>query len=175
VAEDGVLADSFLEPHPRYGTARGVEFPLGLVFIFLILVVTALLNLFTKVVATAGGVLCTTLFLALLLISEHCSERRRGARYEHLEQFNQQTADRVTREGLGLHKPFLKLDPACAAGTAAGRPLAGGQLARLPFAPRPLPGAAGGAPDRPAGSQRLSTQGAVDEPAGVRARECVLR
>jgi hypothetical protein len=89
---------------------RGVEVPLGLVAIFLILVVTALLNLFTKVVATAGGVVFTTVFLSLFLISEHYNHRRRrGARHEHLEQFNQQTADQITDESLGLHRPFRKL------------------------------------------------------------------
>jgi amino acid transporter/nucleotide-binding universal stress UspA family protein len=175
VAEDGVLPDWFLKPHPRYGTTYrllyliaglqigvilvsqghviilgeayafgvvwsfvfkalsmvvlrfkdrtpreykvplnirigGVEFPIGLTLIFLILLTTALLNLFTKEVATVGGLTFTAGFLTLFIITEQVHERRlRGARHEHQEQFNQQAADRVSRETLGLTKPFCKL------------------------------------------------------------------
>src|SRR5262249_2810183 len=34
---------------------------------------------------------------------------RRGARHEHLEQFNQQTAEDVSRDSLALSKPYRKL------------------------------------------------------------------
>jgi amino acid transporter/nucleotide-binding universal stress UspA family protein len=175
VAEDGVLPDWFLRPHPRYGTTYrvlylilglqlavvfvsrgdmvllgeayafgvvwsfvfkalamvvlrfkdrsprefkvpfnyhigGVEVPLGLILIFLVLLFTALLNLFTKEVATVGGVVFTAVFLTVFLVSEHFHEkRRRGAKHEHLEQFNRQTADHITEEGLGLTRPYRKL------------------------------------------------------------------
>jgi amino acid transporter len=175
VAEDGVLPDWFLKPHPRYGTTYrvlyliaglqlaviifsggdmillteayafgvvwsfvfkalamvvlrfkdrsprefkvplnikigNVEVPIGLSAIFLVLLVTALLNLFTKEVATVGGVGFTIAFLTVFMLSEHYHEKRRvGARHEHLEQFNQQVAEEITPAGLGLAKPYRKL------------------------------------------------------------------
>jgi amino acid transporter len=175
VAEDGVLPDWFLKPHPRYGTtyrllylilflqlgviwisggdmillteayAFGVvwsfvfkalamvvlrfkdrsprefkvpanirigtvEVPVGLSAIFLILLVTALLNFFTKEVATVGGIAFTCVFLGVFMASEHYHEkRRRGLRHEHLEQFNQQISEEVSAATLRLTKPYRKL------------------------------------------------------------------
>jgi amino acid transporter len=175
VAEDGVLPDWFLKPHPRYGTtsrilwlimglqlftilvSRGnmyvlgeayafgvvwsfvfkalamvvlrfkdrsprefkvpfnirfgtVEFPVGLSLIFLVLLITATLNFLTKQVATVGGVTFTAVFLATFIVSEHYHEkRRRGARHQHLDHFNEQTAEEVTPASLGLTKMYRKL------------------------------------------------------------------
>jgi amino acid transporter/nucleotide-binding universal stress UspA family protein len=175
VAEDGVLPDSFLRPHPRYGTTYrllylitglqlavillsagdmivlgeayafgvvwsfvfkalamvvlrfkdrsprefkvplnirigGVEVPIGLGLIFLVLLSTAVVNFFTKEVATVGGIVFTTGFLAIFISSEHFHERRRrGARHEHREQFNQATAEAITPSSLQLRKPYRKL------------------------------------------------------------------
>jgi amino acid transporter/nucleotide-binding universal stress UspA family protein len=174
VAEDGVMPDWFLRPHPRYGTtyrllilitllqlgviffSRGdmvilgeayafgvvwsfvfkalsmvvlrftdktpreykvplnitigeTELPLGLMLIFLVLLVTALLNFFTKEVATVSGVGFTVVFLMLFLVSEHFHERRRGARHQHLEQFNRATTDEISPAALRLTKPYRKL------------------------------------------------------------------
>lgn len=175
VAEDGVLPDWFLKPHPRYGTtyrvliliaalqvgiilfsqgdivilgeayAFGVvwsfvfkalamvvlrftdktpreykvplnlhlgslEVPLGLVLIFLVLLITALLNFLTKEVATLSGVGFTLAFLTLFLVSEHYYERRRGREHQHLEQFNLLTTAEVSPASLGLgQKPYRKL------------------------------------------------------------------
>jgi amino acid transporter/nucleotide-binding universal stress UspA family protein len=175
VAEDGVMPDWFLKPHPRYGTthrvlylilglqlavillSRGdmvllgeayafgvvwsfvfkalamvvlrfkdrtpreykvplnvhvgdVEVPIGLTLIFLVLLCTALLNLFTKEVATVGGTIFTLVFLTMFVVSERIHERRRkGARHEHLEQFNRQTAGAVTPQGLRLKRRYRKL------------------------------------------------------------------
>jgi amino acid transporter/nucleotide-binding universal stress UspA family protein len=175
VAEDGVLPDWFLRPHPRYGTTYrvlilitlmqlgvilfsrgdmvilgeayafgvvwsfvfkalamvvlrfkdktpreykvplnvrlgGVELPIGLSLIFLVLLVTAVLNLFTKEVATVSGIGFTLVFLTVFLVSEHYHERKRqGAHHQHLEQFNRQTTDEVSPPALGLSKPYRKL------------------------------------------------------------------
>jgi hypothetical protein len=175
VAEDGVLPDWFLRPHPRYGTTYrvfflilflqlftivisggdmvvlgeayafgvvwsfvfkalamvvlrfkdrhprefkvplnimvgGVEVPIGLGIIFLILLISALLNFFTKEVATLGGLTFTTGFLVMFTLSEHFHKvRLRGKKHEHLEQFNKQTADEISPAGLGLTKPYRKL------------------------------------------------------------------
>jgi nucleotide-binding universal stress UspA family protein len=87
-----------------------VEVPLGLCAIFLILLFTAILNFFTKEVATIGGLAFTTVFLATFMISEHYHEKRlRGKHHHHLEQFNQQTTGEVTAPSLGLTKSYRKL------------------------------------------------------------------
>jgi amino acid transporter/nucleotide-binding universal stress UspA family protein len=87
-----------------------VEFPVGLCLIFLVLLFTALLNLFTKEVATVGGITFTVVFLVIFLVSEHYHEKRRqGARHHHLEQFNQETTGEVTAASLGLTKSYRKL------------------------------------------------------------------
>jgi amino acid transporter/nucleotide-binding universal stress UspA family protein len=175
VAEDGVLPDWFLKPHPRYGTTYrllyliaglqiaviifsggdmivlgeayafgvvwsfvfkalamvvlrfkdksprefkvpfnfrvgGIEIPFGLLMIFLILLATALLNFFTKEVATVGGLTFTAVFLMVFMVSEHYHEKRRaGVRHEHIEQFNKMTTPEVTPQSLGLTKHYRKL------------------------------------------------------------------
>jgi amino acid transporter len=175
VADDGVMPDWFLKPHPRYGTtsrilllmlilqlavivqSRGnvialgdmyafgvvwsfvfkalamvvlrfrdhsprefkvplnvrlgsLEIPLGLIGIFLILSATALINLFTKETATIWGGSFTFAFMMVFTVSERYHEqRRRGTVHEHLEQFNQLTAEAVTSSSLGLKRPYRKL------------------------------------------------------------------
>ena len=175
VAEDGVLPDWFLKPHPRYGTtsrilwlitglqlftisvSRGdvillgeayafgvvwsfvfktlsmvilrfkdtsprefkvpgnvriaeTEVPVGLILTFLLVLLSAVANLLTKQVATVSGLVFTGAFLTVFLVTEHCTEkRRRVAKHEHLEQFNQQVAQEITAESLGLTKPYRKL------------------------------------------------------------------
>jgi amino acid transporter len=175
VAEDGVMPDWFLKPHPRYGTtyrllylvvglqlatilisggnvitlgeayAFGVvwsfvfkalamvvlrfkdhtprpyrvplnvkvgnlELPIGLGLIFLVLLAAAIMNLLTKETATIWGLSFTTAFLTVFLVTEHFHEKRRGtAKHQHLEQFNQQTAEAVTAEQLGLRRTYRKL------------------------------------------------------------------
>ncbi len=75
----------------------------GLLLIFLILLSTAILNLFTKEVATVSGILFTLVFLHHLHISEHFHEKRRkGTKHAHLEQFNQATTTGVPPASLGL-------------------------------------------------------------------------
>jgi amino acid transporter/nucleotide-binding universal stress UspA family protein len=175
VAEDGVLPDWFLRPHPRYGTSyrllwlilimqiavilisKGdmlllgeayafgvvwsfvfkalamvvlrfkdrspreymvpfnikvgdVHVPIGLSLIFLTLLAAAILNAFTKEVATVGGIIFTIVFLTVFLVSERYYERRRkSVAHEHLEQFNEQKAQQITSESLALTKPYRKL------------------------------------------------------------------
>jgi amino acid transporter/nucleotide-binding universal stress UspA family protein len=89
---------------------KGVEFPIGLSLIFLVLLMTALLNFFTKEVATVGGVSFTIIFLIVFSLSEHFHEKRlRGAHHHHLEQFNQASAGELTPQSLALSKPYHKL------------------------------------------------------------------
>src|SRR5262249_14788409 len=52
----------------------------------------------------------TAVFLTVFVLSERYHEKRRkGARHEHREQFNQQTAGEVSVPGLGLGKQDRKL------------------------------------------------------------------
>jgi len=87
-----------------------VELPIGLGLIFLVLLVTALLNLFTKEVATVGGIGFTIAFLTVFVISERLHERRlRGKHHEHLDQFNRETTNEISPANLGLTRQFRKL------------------------------------------------------------------
>jgi amino acid transporter/nucleotide-binding universal stress UspA family protein len=89
---------------------RGVEVPIGLTIIFLILISAAILNTLTKEVATVGGAAFTAVFLITFIASERYHERRRGlAAHQHLEQFNQQTTDEVSSRALKLVMPYRKL------------------------------------------------------------------
>jgi hypothetical protein len=88
----------------------GVEVPIGLSAIFLILLTTAIMNLLTKEVATISGTAFTAVFLTIFMVSERLHEKRlKGKRHEHLEQFNQQAAERISPASLGLQKAYRHL------------------------------------------------------------------
>ena len=79
---------------------------IGCGIIFLILLSTAIINLFTKKVATVWGIGFTLVFLTVFLICEHLSHRlRKGGHHEHLEQFNEKVTDQPTPQSLGLTHP----------------------------------------------------------------------
>jgi amino acid transporter len=175
IAEDGVLPDWFLKPHPTYGTtyrllllitgmqiaviifsqgdmivlgeayAFGVvwsftfkalamvvlrfkdprpreyrvplnipigqtHIPVGLIIIFLILLTAASLNLFTKPVATIAGLGFACVFFVIFLFSErHHEIKKQGATHKHLEQFNQDSEEKLSLDTLGLARPYRKL------------------------------------------------------------------
>lgn len=74
------------------------EWPLGLMAIFACLLTFALINLFTKSIATVSGVLFTLAFFALFTLSEKLNARhaRKSARGEHREKLNLRDADDLT-------------------------------------------------------------------------------
>src|SRR5437762_1270070 len=85
---------------------KQIDLPIGITIIFLILLSTALINLFTKKVATVWGIGFTLGFLLVFVICEQLSHRlRKGAHHAHLEQFNQKITDAPTPEALGLTHP----------------------------------------------------------------------
>jgi amino acid transporter/nucleotide-binding universal stress UspA family protein len=89
---------------------RGVEVPIGLILVFLVLLATAILNVLTKEVATIGGMTFTLVFLATFMLSERFHEKKRGAAaHRHLEQFNRRTTDDFDPDMLNLSKPYRKL------------------------------------------------------------------
>jgi nucleotide-binding universal stress UspA family protein len=83
-----------------------IDLPVGILAIFLVLFGTAVVNLFTKQVATIWGVSFTVGFLGIFVACEQLSHRlRRGAHREHLEQFNEKVTDAPTPASLGLRHP----------------------------------------------------------------------
>jgi amino acid transporter/nucleotide-binding universal stress UspA family protein len=87
-----------------------VEVPIGLGLIFLVMFLSALANFITKQVATISGLIFTTAFLAVFISTEtYYEKRRRGAKHEHLEQFNREIVEEVATDKLDLTKPFRKL------------------------------------------------------------------
>jgi amino acid transporter len=69
--------------NPRIG---GVEIPVGLVAIALVLFCSAVVNLFTKEIATISGLIFTGAFFATFLVTERLNARRRSAD-KRLDQF----------------------------------------------------------------------------------------
>lgn len=108
---ESVPADG-IAPKPAIASNTGdrIDLPIGIAIIFLILVSTALVNLFTKKVATVWGIAFTLAFLLVFIVCERLSHRlRKGEHHAHLEQFNQKITDAPTPEALGLthEKPIL--------------------------------------------------------------------
>lgn len=85
--------------------------PLGLAFVLLVLVISAFTNLLTKPVATLSGIVFTAGFFTAFLASEKAHRKRLGlhGEHEHLEQFNEDLADRVGVDTLELTHPYRKL------------------------------------------------------------------
>jgi amino acid transporter len=80
-----------------------IDLPVGITIIFLILASTAVVNLFTKKVATVWGIGFTLGFLAVFVVCEQLSRRlRRGRTHAHLEQFIEKVTDHPTPQALGL-------------------------------------------------------------------------
>lgn len=103
-----VIPANGVAPKPAVASDAGdhIDLPIGITVIFLVLLCTALVNLFTKKVATVWGIGFTTGFLVVFVACEQLSHRlRKGGKHEHLEQFNEKVTSRPTREALGLTHP----------------------------------------------------------------------
>ncbi len=92
-------------------TIRGVEIPIGVSLVFLVLLTVAVTNLFTKNVATQWGIPFTVGFMIVFGASElYYVRKRRGRKHEHREQFNRESTPKLTLTGLGAdQKPYRKL------------------------------------------------------------------
>ncbi len=166
VSEDGVLADWFRHPHPRFGTSHRIinlvvglqlltiflsrgnvillgeayafgviwsfamkglavlvlrytepgprefrvplnlplgrtEIPLGLGLITLTLFATAVVNLFTKQVATVSGIAFTLVFFGIFTASEKITHKR-GAAYVKLDQFHLEPGEQISCGTVGV-------------------------------------------------------------------------
>lgn len=88
----------------------GVEIPIGLGLIFMVLLTSAIMNALTKEIATIAGGCFTAVFFLLFLFTERSQARRRGAKLnEHLDQFNELETETVTAETLQLSHQYRKL------------------------------------------------------------------
>jgi amino acid transporter len=103
----GVLALRFQRHDQEYKVPLNIciggrEIPIGLAFTTLILLTTAIVNLFSKQYATIYGVTFTIAFFLMFTISEHVNRRKHKNVKDHqMEHFNLQAQPRV--EAGSLH------------------------------------------------------------------------
>ncbi len=83
------------------------EIPIGLTSVFMVLLTTALVNLFTKSVATVSGILFASTFFVIFTFSERDNRRRRTTtELQMKEHFQLEHEDAVGRD-------VLQIDPGC--------------------------------------------------------------
>src|SRR5271163_4315119 len=88
-----VLVLRYTEPGNRDWKVPGnlhfgkTEVPVGLILISAVLLITAVVNLFTKYQATIAGVLFSAVFYTIFTLSEHHVTRERHGKPEQLDQF----------------------------------------------------------------------------------------
>jgi amino acid transporter len=88
-----VLVLRFTEPGNRAWKVPGnlhigkTEVPVGLILISAVLLITAVVNLFTKYEATIAGVIFSGVFFTIFTISEHHVAKERHGKPEQLDQF----------------------------------------------------------------------------------------
>ncbi len=88
-----VLVLRYTEPGNRAWKVPGnlhfgkTEIPVGLILISAVLLITAVVNLFTKYEATIAGVIFSAVFFAIFTLSEHHVAKERHGKPEQLDQF----------------------------------------------------------------------------------------
>jgi amino acid transporter len=88
-----VLVLRFTEPGNRAWKVPGnlhfgkTEVPVGLILISAVLLITAVVNLFTKYQATIAGVIFSAVFFTIFTLSEHHVTKERHGKPEQLDQF----------------------------------------------------------------------------------------
>jgi amino acid transporter len=89
----------------------GKDFPLGLALTFIVLFATAVINLFTKQVATISGISFTLALFVIFEISEKINGQAQHAYGEEPEKFNLQLIEesQIDSIGLGLFATHKKL------------------------------------------------------------------
>lgn len=84
-------------------TVAGREIPLGLASVFLVLLATALINLFTKSVATVAGVSFAIVFFLIFTVSEHSNRKKFAlAEQQMQDHFQLLQRDTVERDALNI-------------------------------------------------------------------------
>jgi len=79
----------------------GFEVPIGLIGIAAVLFACAIVNLFTKEIATISGLIFTGGFFVTFVVSERLTKRRRSADHAMLDQFQLNTEKDIAAEALG--------------------------------------------------------------------------
>jgi amino acid transporter len=97
-----VLVLRFTEPENREWKVPGnfhigkIEIPVGLTLISLVLFATAIVNLFTKQLATISGVAFSAFLFCVFTISERVNKKTLKGNHHELEQFRIATRDEIT-------------------------------------------------------------------------------
>jgi amino acid transporter len=82
--------------------SRDLEIPVGLALITLVLFSAAIINLFTKQVATISGVAFTLVLYAAFVASERSTAKRRASHSE-LDQFQLVSAPEISQQDVAVH------------------------------------------------------------------------
>jgi amino acid transporter len=81
-----------------------VELPIGLFSVFLVLLSTAVVNLFTKETATISGIVFAAAFFTIFTISEkHNAKQRKNVQRQLKEHFQLEYPETIARESLQIH------------------------------------------------------------------------
>jgi hypothetical protein len=79
------------------------EIPLGLASVTMVLLAVALINLFTKSVATVTGVAFSAVFFVIFTVSEYANREKKALSHEHMnDQFQLLQRDTVGRDALNI-------------------------------------------------------------------------
>jgi hypothetical protein len=81
---------------------RGVEVPVGVALVSLVLFATALTNLFTKQMATIAGVSFSVAFFLVLTVSERVNAEHHAKGESELEQFRVKASDELSAEAMDV-------------------------------------------------------------------------
>ena len=85
-------------------TVAGREIPLGLASVFMVLFATAIVNLFTKSVATVAGLAFAAGFFLVFTVSERVNRKKHALNKAHMKEHFQLTqSETVERSGVGVH------------------------------------------------------------------------
>jgi amino acid transporter len=88
---------------PPNFTIAGREVPLGLASVFMVLLSTAVINLFTKSVATVAGLIFAGVFFLVLTVSERINQRKQAAMGGQMkEHFQLQHEEIVSQDTVGI-------------------------------------------------------------------------
>ncbi|HVA95531.1 MAG TPA: APC family permease [Candidatus Dormibacteraeota bacterium] len=80
----------------------GREIPMGLALITLMLLLIAVVNLFTKPEATIGGTIFTAFMFTIFTFSERSILRKRGSGHVEMDQFNVAGQEELSLQSLGV-------------------------------------------------------------------------
>jgi hypothetical protein len=87
-------------PNIRIGKT---EIPVGLLAVFLVLLSTAITNLFTKSVATVSGVIFAAAFFVIFTVSERVNLRKHALTARQMkDHFQLEHQDNINRESVGI-------------------------------------------------------------------------